>query len=145
MLHSGPDERQVTAAKELAEDLLTVVREEYAKAVANMQQMNMGGGYGGGYQGYAGQSQQQAGYPGAYGGYSQDPNAAAGQQQQPPLPGGSTDPAAAAGAAATPGSTAAPVLKDGLPDKTDTSGLYEAYKGYWAQMGYDVEDAACKS
>jgi len=67
------------------------------------------------------------------------------------------------------GQAAVPVLVDGLPDKTDTSGVYEQYKGYWgeisdslrrcflgilliatgdsrsAQMGYDVEDAACES
>jgi hypothetical protein len=64
---SGPDERQVAAAKDLADDLLTVVREEHAKAIATMT-MNMGGGYGmgyGGQQGYAGyQQQQQQGYAG---------------------------------------------------------------------------------
>jgi hypothetical protein len=53
----------------MAEDLLTVVREEHAKAIANMQ-MNMGGGYGGGYgQGGQGGYGGAAGYAG-YAGYA---------------------------------------------------------------------------
>jgi hypothetical protein len=31
------------------------------------------------------------------------------------------------------GQAAVPVLVDGLPDKTDTSGVYEQYKGYWGE------------
>jgi len=64
---SGPDERQLVAAKELAEDLLTVVREEHAKAIASMTQ-NMGG-YGGGYQQGGQQGYGQGGYGGYAGGY----------------------------------------------------------------------------
>ena len=33
------------------------------------------------------------------------------------------------------GQAAVPVLVDGLPDKTDTSGVYEQYKGYWGEIG----------
>lgn len=64
---SGPDESQVAAAKELAEDLLTVVREEYAKAQAGYG--GYGGGGGGGYGGGYGQQQQQQqqGYAAGYG------------------------------------------------------------------------------
>ncbi|KAG7531264.1 hypothetical protein FFLO_04506 [Filobasidium floriforme] len=139
---SGPDERQLVAAKELAEDLLTVVREEHAKAIANMQMnMGMGGGYGGhhgggGYQhqqGGAGGYQQQG--QGGYGGY-----AGYQQQQQPPLPGATPN-----GAEQAQGTPGVPVMVDGMPDKTDTSGTYEAWKGYWAQMGYDVEDTAFRT
>jgi len=65
---SGPDERQLVAAKELAEDLLTVVREEHAKAIASMTQ-NMGG-YGGGYQQGGQQGYGQGGYGGYAGGYA---------------------------------------------------------------------------
>jgi hypothetical protein len=69
----GPDESQVEKAKELANDLLDVVRQEYEKA----RQASMGGGMGmSGYSGYQGQGGQgygmqgmQAGAQGAYAGY----------------------------------------------------------------------------
>lgn len=37
------------------------------------------------------------------------------------------------------GQAAVPVLVDGLPDKTDTSGVYEQYKGYWGEFGENLQ------
>ena len=46
-LHSGPEQGQIERAQNLAEDLLLVVRQEYAKAQAILQQQSMGMHYGG--------------------------------------------------------------------------------------------------
>lgn len=65
----GPDEAQVARAKELAQDLLDVVRQEYEKARQGMGGMGMGGypGYGAqSGQGYGMQQGAQAGYGGYY-------------------------------------------------------------------------------
>lgn len=65
----GPDETQVARAKELAQDLLDVVRQEYEKARQGMGGMGMGGysGYGAqGGQGYGMQQGAQSGYGGYY-------------------------------------------------------------------------------
>jgi hypothetical protein len=128
---SGPDERQLVAAKELAEDLLTVVREEHAKAIASMTQ-NMGG-YGGGYQQGGQQGYGQGGYGGYAGGYavsiilslylidmlisSRLDNSSSRDTMERILARHSNS------------------LLCGLPDKTDTSGVYEQYKGYWGEIG----------
>ena len=44
-LHSGPDQGQLDRARVLAEDLLLVVREEWAKSKAVLDQSGFGGGY----------------------------------------------------------------------------------------------------
>lgn len=62
---SGPDEAMNAKAKELAEDLLAVVKEKWMEAQAVNQQHQ--GGYNApqGYGGYGGYGQQPAGgYPG---------------------------------------------------------------------------------
>ncbi|KAJ9123788.1 hypothetical protein QFC24_003562 [Naganishia onofrii] len=143
---AGPDESQVEKAKELANDLLDVVRQEYEKA----RQASMGGGMGmSGYSGYQGQGGQgygmqgmQAGAQGAYAGYyaqgyggaAATPAGSDAAGQQPPLPGATPDGSAAA-AGATPANGAA-------ADPNDPAAQYEAYRAYWAAYGYDVNDPA---
>ena len=82
-LHSGPDESQVVRAKEMAEDLLSVVKEKWAEAKAVMDQSGGQQGYGtyNSYNsyGYTGSYQQQGG---------EAPPQPAAAYQQPPPPGG---------------------------------------------------------
>lgn len=77
--HSGPDEQMVNRAKELADDLLIVVREEWAKTKAVNEGYTLPSSGGAGYPAAAGFGQQQQ-YPG----YSMG--------GQPPLPGSMAPP-----------------------------------------------------
>ncbi|KAJ9104332.1 hypothetical protein QFC19_003972 [Naganishia cerealis] len=145
---AGPDESQVEKAKELANDLLDVVRQEYEKArQASMGGMGMGmsgySGYGAqGGQGYGMQAGAQGGYAGyyaqGYGGAAATPAGADATGQQPPLPGATPD-GSAAGATPAGGASA---------DPNDPAAQYEAYRAYWsstsyrAAYGYDVNDPA---
>lgn len=110
---SGPDPKEVERAKELCEDLLGNVKEQYERFKANPPQQR---GYGGGYQ----QGDRQ-GYNNVYGGY--------GGQQSP----------APAAQAPPPGTPAAP----GASSSTDYSAQYvggadpyAAYGGYQNYVAY---------
>ncbi|GHJ86314.1 hypothetical protein NliqN6_2716 [Naganishia liquefaciens] len=155
---AGPDEAQVARAKELAQDLLDVVRGEYEKARQGMGGMGGYSGYGGhggqgqgyGMQGGAAAQGAYAGYyvcidllcssrvltalviPQGYAGIAGTP-ATGDAAGQPPLPGAT--PTAAAGAGATPAAGA-------TAESSDPAAQYEAYRAYWAAYGYDVNDPA---
>ncbi|KZT61704.1 hypothetical protein CALCODRAFT_506041 [Calocera cornea HHB12733] len=125
---TGPDEVQLTRAKELAEDLLEVVREEHAKAKAIMDQQQMGG-MGGYYpqQGYGMQGQGGMPPPPSDAPPPPPPDA----PPPPPPEDGAPPPPPGAPPAAPPdpsGAAAAGAPAQGSQD----------YTAYWAALGYDV-------
>ena len=120
---SGPDPREVQHAKELCEDLLVNVKEQYQRFKENPPQQNRGYGSGSyqqndrqGHGGYSG------GYGGGYGG------------QQSPAPASAMSPTIQA----PPGTPGAP----GAGSPTDYSAQYAQYYGgqdpYAAYGGYQV-------
>ncbi|KAL1692740.1 hypothetical protein GGG16DRAFT_123844 [Schizophyllum commune] len=81
---TGPEQGQIERAQNLAEDLLLVVRQEYAKAQAILQQQSMGMHYGG----YDPNAMAMGGYmpQQTAGAVPPQPN-----EQPPPAPGGALD------------------------------------------------------
>ena len=93
-LYSGPDPKDVQHAKELCEDLLTNVKEQYQRHKDNPPQRAYSGGHGdrqqqtGAYSGYG------AGYGAGYGGYGGYGQGAAGATVQSPTAAPGTAPGA---------------------------------------------------
>jgi len=121
---AGPDEGQVARAKDLAEDLINTVRDEWQKAKAVMDQSQ--GGYGG-YNNY--QAPAAYGATAAYPGY-----------QQPPLPGSSAPPPPSDGAPPPPPSDGPAPPGGGQAQQTPEQIAYwqqiqsnPAYKAYYEQ------------
>lgn len=121
---SGPDPHEVQHAKELCEDLLSNVKEQYQRFKENPPQQSRGFGSGSypqndrqGYGGYSG------GYGGGYGGH------------QSPAPASAMSPTSQA----PPGTPAAP----GAGSPADYSAQYAQYYGgqdpYAAYGGYQVK------
>jgi len=121
---TGPEEGQVARAKALTDDLLEVVRGEYAKVKAMLHQQQM----------ELHQAQMQYASYGMMAGYAPPPPSAAppppppGEQPPPPPSDGSTT--GAGGASTAP---AAPAPTD-----------LDAYTAYWAAYGYDVNSPEFK-
>ncbi|KAI0264694.1 hypothetical protein BC834DRAFT_924549 [Gloeopeniophorella convolvens] len=115
---TGPEEGQVARAKVLTDDLLEVVRGEYAKvkAVMHQQQMELH------------QAQMQYASYGMMPGYTPPPPSAA---PPPPPPGEQPPPPPPDGGAG--GTSAAPAPTD-----------LDAYSAYWAAYGYDVNSPEFK-
>ncbi|RSH92217.1 hypothetical protein EHS25_008632 [Saitozyma podzolica] len=122
---AAPNEDQVERAKVLAEDLLSVLRLEYAKARDGTHNGGHAGVYQPGYGTYAPQQQQQQQQQPA----GQDAYAAYyGQQAQGAQ--GTPDASQAAGGA-TPAA-------GGMPQQGTEA--WQQYAAYWAAYGYDVND-----
>ncbi|EJT99349.1 hypothetical protein DACRYDRAFT_82492 [Dacryopinax primogenitus] len=130
---TGPDEGQLARAKELAEDLLIVVREEHAKAQTALNQQQIG---------QMGYYPQQQGY-GA--GYPPPPSDA-----PPPPPDAPPPPPPEDGAPPPPPGAppAAPPPPDGMAGAAATAGApaqgSQDYTAYWASLGYDVNSEQFK-
>ncbi|KEI42610.1 uncharacterized protein L969DRAFT_57317 [Mixia osmundae IAM 14324] len=123
---AGPDERQVARAKELAEDLLTVVKEEWNKSKAVLDQ-------------YMHQQQAQYNnpvyqYPGQYAAYAQ-------QGYQPPLPAGEA-PAPPSGAAPPPPPSDPSAGLNGQPAQPGDAAGQAEYAAYWQQIQSNPQWAA---
>jgi len=118
---TGPEEGQVARAKVLTDDLLEVVRGEYAKVKALMHQQQM----------ELHQAQMQYASYGVMPGYVPPPPSAA---PPPPPPGEQPPPPPGDGSAAGVGTAPA------APAPTDM----DAYTAYWAAYGYDVNSPEFK-
>lgn len=141
---AGPDPKEVQHAKELCEDLLANVREQYEEFKARPPPQRYGGGDRGGYGGYGG---DRGGYGGGYGGGNGGGNGYGDRHQErsssyggggyggynspaPATPGqGSPPPQSAPGAAATPDYAAQYAQ---YYQQTGQSDPYAAYGGYAA-------------
>ncbi|GLB36758.1 putative K homology RNA-binding domain containing protein [Lyophyllum shimeji] len=138
----GPDPKQVERAKALAEDLLSVVREEWQKAKNVLEQYSTGAYYGG-YQGYGGYPQQQQPPPLPSGeapplpppGSAPPPPPPSGDHPPPPPGGSASPPAAAAGASGSPPGAS------GAPQQGQTAD----YNAYWQSIMSNPQYAACPS
>jgi hypothetical protein len=148
MDNSGPDPKEVQHAKELCEDLLANVREQYEEFKTRPPQRYGGGGggerggygggdrggYGGGYGGnsYGGDRGRENSYGGSgYGGYGNSPAPATSGQ-------GSPAPQAAPGAAASnPQDYAAQYAQ--YYQQTGQADPYAAYGGYAASVVIALE------
>ncbi|KAI0147769.1 hypothetical protein GGR57DRAFT_493672 [Xylariaceae sp. FL1272] len=141
---AGPDPKMVEKAKELCEDLVGKVREEYEEFKARPPRQHYGGHHGGGGGGYGDRSygggdrysgggggggdrydrsNSQSGSYGGYGGYNNSP-----------APGGSTASPAAGGAGSPPGAS-----NDYAAQYAQYYGgqdPYAAYGGYQAYVQY---------
>ncbi|KZO98466.1 eukaryotic type KH-domain (KH-domain type I) [Calocera viscosa TUFC12733] len=126
---TGPDEVQLTRAKEFAEDLLEVVREEHAKAQAIMDQQQMGGYY---------PQQQGYGIPGQ-GGMPPPPSDA----PPPPPPDAPPPPPPEDGAPPPP--PGAPPAPTGAAATGAPAQGSQDYTAYWAALGYDVNSEEFKA
>ncbi|KAN0111722.1 hypothetical protein V8E52_008283 [Russula decolorans] len=122
---TGPEEGQVARAKALTDDLLEVVRGEYAKVKTMLHQQQM----------ELHQAQMQYASYGMMGGYAPPPPSAA---PPPPPPGDQPPPPPSDGA--TAGNTPAPGSSAVAPAPTDM----DAYAAYWAAYGYDVNSSEFK-
>ncbi|KAI0305161.1 hypothetical protein B0F90DRAFT_1701807 [Multifurca ochricompacta] len=119
---TGPEDGQVARAKVLTDDLLEVVRGEYAKVKAIMHQQQM----------ELHQAQMQYASYGMMPGYAPPPPSAA--APPPPPPGEQPPPPPSdGGPAGTSSSPAAPAPTD-----------LDAYSAYWAAYGYDVNSPEFK-
>ncbi|EKM56589.1 uncharacterized protein PHACADRAFT_172257 [Phanerochaete carnosa HHB-10118-sp] len=123
---TGPDEGQVQRAKVLTEDLLEVVRQEYAKVKTLLQQQQM----------ELHQAQAQYAAYSAYAGYAPPQPGAA---PPPPPPGEQPPPPPDGSAPPSPGDQSGQVA--GAPSASDT----DAYAAYWAAYGYDVNSPEFKA
>ncbi|KAG8826425.1 hypothetical protein FRC17_008259 [Serendipita sp. 399] len=127
---TGPEDGQIARAKDLALDLLEVVRVEWAKAKAMLDQQA-------GYNAYAA-------YYAAYGA-----NPGSGTAPPPPPPSGEAPPP-------PPSDAPPPPPPDGQPPPppssappapagpTSAAAYMEQYTKYWASLGYDVNSTAFK-
>jgi len=118
---TGPEDGQVARAKALTDDLLEVVRGEYAKVKTMLHQQQM----------ELHQAQMQYASYGMMGGYVPPPPSAA---PPPPPPGEQPPPPPSDGATSAPGTAAV------APAPTDM----DAYAAYWAAYGYDVNSSEFK-
>ncbi|KAH9053186.1 hypothetical protein EDB87DRAFT_1653205 [Lactarius vividus] len=118
---TGPEEGQVARAKVLTDDLLEVVRGEYAKVKTIMHQQQM----------ELHQAQMQYASYGVMPGYAPPPPSAA-----PPPPPPGDQPPPPPGEGGIPGGSTAPAA----PAPTDL----DAYTAYWAAYGYDVNSPEFK-
>jgi hypothetical protein len=143
---TGPDENQVARAKELTEDLLSVVRAEHTKAKAILQQQQM----------ELHQAQAQYAAYNAYSGYAPPPPSDAppppppsdappppppedGAPPPPPPPGSAPPPPPPSGSAST--ATSGSAANSGVPNQAMDP---NAYAQYWAAYGYDVNSEQFK-
>ncbi|KAI0280422.1 hypothetical protein BGY98DRAFT_914700 [Russula aff. rugulosa BPL654] len=120
---TGPEDGQVARAKALTDDLLEVVRGEYAKVKTMLHQQQM----------ELHQAQMQYASYGMMGGYAPPPPSAA---PPPPPPGEQPPPPPSDGATAPGGAPVAPAPTD-----------MDAYAAYWcvsAAYGYDVNSSEFK-
>lgn len=125
---AGPDANDVQKAKELCEDLLTNVKEQYQRFKENPPQHNYGG-YRGGDRGDRGDRYQGGGGGGYGGGYNN-------RQQHNTS---SASPAGQAAAAASPSSAATPTAADYSAQYAQyygTTDPYAAYGGYQNYVAY---------
>ncbi|KAF8324346.1 uncharacterized protein EI90DRAFT_2359736 [Cantharellus anzutake] len=122
---TGPDEGQVDRAKVLTEDLLEVVRAEWAKAKAIMDQQQM----------ELQQAQAQYAAYNAYNGYAPPPPADA----PPPPPSDVPPPPPPDGTAPPPGGAGT-----GPPSASTSPGSQQDWTAYWAAYGYDTNSDAFK-
>jgi len=118
---TGPEDGQVARAKALTDDLLEVVRGEYAKVKTMLHQQQM----------ELHQAQMQYASYGMMGSYVPPPPSAA---PPPPPPGEQPPPPPSDGATSAPGTAAV------APAPTDM----DAYAAYWAAYGYDVNSSEFK-
>jgi len=118
---TGPEDGQVARAKALTDDLLEVVRGEYAKVKAMLHQQQM----------ELHQAQMQYASYGMMGSYAPPPPSAA---PPPPPPGEQPPPPPSDGATTAAGTAPA------APAPTDM----DAYTAYWAAYGYDVNSPEFK-
>lgn len=122
---SGPDPREVQRAKELCEDLLSNVREQYERFKEQPPPPQNFGGYGN-HHNYQRMGGDRGGYSNPYSGYG------GGQQSNSPAP--------ATPSAMSPTSQQAPPGTSGPPGATDYAAQYAQYYGgqdpYAAYGGY---------
>jgi len=118
---TGPEEGQVARAKALTDDLLEVVRGEYAKVKAMLHQQQM----------ELHQAQMQYASYNMMAGYPAPPPSAA---PPPPPPGEQPPPPPSDGTTSAAGTAPA------APAPTDM----DAYTAYWAAYGYDVNSPEFK-
>ncbi|CDM27867.1 hypothetical protein CBS147339_4425 [Penicillium roqueforti] len=136
---AGPDANDVQQAKELCEDLLTNVKEQYQRFKENPPQHNYGG-YRGGDRGDRGDRYQGGGGGGYGGGYNNR------QQHNNP----SASPAGQAAAAASPSAAATPTAADYSAQyaqyygTTDPYAPYGGYQNYVAYCQYYQQMAAAQ-
>ncbi|KAJ5150752.1 K Homology domain type 1 [Penicillium coprophilum] len=127
---AGPDANDVQQAKELCEDLLTNVKEQYQRFKENPPQHNYGGyGNRGGDRGDRGDRYQGGGGGGYGGGYNN-------RQQHNTS---SASPAGQAAAVASPGAAATPTAADYSAQYAQyygTTDPYAAYGGYQNYVAY---------
>jgi len=121
---TGPDEGQIKKAKDLAHDLLEVVRQEWAKANASLNHQSMG------MQG------QYAAYAAYYGAAAAAPPPP-GDAPPPPPPGDAPPPPPDGQPPAPPGVPAPATATPGQTGAVD-------YVAYWTAYGYDVNSEAFK-
>ncbi|RDW91481.1 hypothetical protein BP5796_02646 [Coleophoma crateriformis] len=129
---AGPDPNEVQKAKELCEDLLKNVREQYEEHKNRPQQRGYGASTGyGGERGYGDRAPDRSNsYGGGYGGYGNSP--------APSAPGGAMSPSTpSAPGAGSPSSAADPYAayyaSIGQPDPYAAYGGYAAYAQYYQQ------------
>ncbi|KAG8757945.1 hypothetical protein FRC14_001128 [Serendipita sp. 396] len=125
---TGPEDGQISRAKDLALDLLEVVRVEWAKAKAALEQQA-------GYNAYAA---YYAAY-GATGAPGTAPPPPPSGEAPPPPPSDAPPPPPPDGQPPPPPSSAPPP-----PASTSAAAYMEQYTKYWASLGYDVNSAAFK-
>ncbi|KAJ5373361.1 K Homology domain type 1 [Penicillium concentricum] len=133
---AGPDANDVQQAKELCEDLLTNVKEQYQRFKENPPQHNYGGyGNRGGDRGDRGDRYQGGGGGGGGGGYGGGYN----NRQQHNTSSASPAGQAAAAAVASPGAAATPTAADYSAQYAQyygTADPYAAYGGYQNYVAY---------
>ncbi|KAI9828571.1 MAG: hypothetical protein M1819_006563 [Sarea resinae] len=138
---AGPDPNEVQRAKELCEDLLNNVREQYERFKSQPPPSH---GYGGhGHGGYGQRDRQQSqGYGGGYGaGYGSHQHSNSPASAMSPIQGGFPAPGTStpgASGAAPPGATAAPLADYGAAYAQYYGGQdpYAAYGGYQNYVNY---------
>ncbi|OJJ87048.1 KH domain-containing protein [Aspergillus glaucus CBS 516.65] len=133
---AGPDPNDVNTAKELCDDLLANVREQYQRFKENPPQHNYGGGYGQRGDRHHGGQGGQGGYGGGgYGGYNNHH-----QQQYSPAtesPSGQATPAAStAGAGVGAGAAASAADYSAQYAQYYGTDPYAAYGGYQNYVAY---------
>ncbi|PVF95247.1 eukaryotic type KH-domain (KH-domain type I) [Serendipita vermifera] len=122
---TGPDENQIARAKDLALDLLEVVRSEWAKAKSALEHQ-------------MGAMNPQAAYAAYYAAYG------AGGAGAPPQPTGEAPPPPPDDAPPPPPDEQPPPPPSGGPSSNTQASWMEQYNKYWASMGYDVNSQAFK-